>query len=269
MAEARVAVLGTGRMGTPVAARLATHHRVRVWNRTAARTAQAVRAGAVAAATPAEAVAGAELIVTVLADDAAIDAALFGPDGAATALGPGTVLAQLATIGPDAVRRLASRLSDVDVVDTPVVGSADAAAAGRLTLLAGGTDAAVETAARLLAPVGTVRRCGPLGAGSAYKLVVNTALVAGLAALGDALTVARTIGVPERDVVEILAAGPLAGLVARGTSTTASFPVALAAKDLRLALDAAPDAGTARAALDALDRLPDPWADLGALLAPR
>lgn len=269
MAEARVAVLGTGRMGTPVAARLASRHRVRVWNRTAARTAEAVRSGAVAAGTPAAAVAGAELVVTTLADDTALDAALFGPGGAAAALGTGTVLAQLGTVGPAAVRCLASRLSGVDVVDAPVVGSADAAAAGRLTLLAGGTDAALDTATRLLAPVGSVRRCGPLGAGSAYKLVVNTALVAGLTALGDALAVGRALGVAERDALAVLAGGPLGGLVARGTSTTASFPVVLAAKDLRLALGSGADAATARAALGVLDGLPDPWADLGTVLTVR
>ncbi|GAA4199187.1 NAD(P)-dependent oxidoreductase [Actinocatenispora rupis] len=266
MAEARVAVLGTGRMGAAVAARLATRHPVRVWNRTAARTDAAVRAGAVAAATPAEAVAGARLVVTTLADETALDAVLFGPDGAAAALAPGTTLAQLGTIGPDTVRRLASRLSDVDLVDAPMVGSVDAAAAGRLTLLAGGTDAALDTAAELLAPVGTVRRCGPLGAGSALKLVVNTALVAGLAALGDALSVGQTLGVPTDEVLGVLGAGPLAALLARGTSTTAAFPVAWAAKDLRLALDTGADTPVARAALGVLDGLADPTADLGTVL---
>ncbi|WBB68110.1 NAD(P)-dependent oxidoreductase [Micromonospora sp. WMMD812] len=267
-----IAVLGTGRMGTPIAHRLlAAGHPVTVWNRTAARAEPLRRAGARVAATPAEAVRGVHLAVTMLTDPAAVDTVLFGSDGAAAALPPGACLVEMSTIGPDAVRALARRLpDDVHLVDAPVGGSVDAAAAGRLRILAGGPAAAVERVGPVLAALGTVRHLGPTGAGAAAKLVLNTALLVGVAGVADALSVARAAGVGREAALDLLREGPLGAAVARATAVDADFPIALAGKDLGLVLGDL--AGTAvplvRAAQAALAAAPDPAADIATLTTP-
>ncbi|SCF36491.1 3-hydroxyisobutyrate dehydrogenase [Micromonospora purpureochromogenes] len=234
------ALLGTGTMGTALGRRLlATGHRLTVWNRTAERTGPLVDAGARAAANPAEAVRDADVVITMLTDATAVREVLFGVDGAAAALRTGAHLVEMSTIGPPAVRELAERLPrGVRLVDAPVTGSAGAAQAGRLVVLAGGEEVAVDQVAPVLASLGTLRRCGGPGAGAAMKLVLNTALLTAVAAVADALAVADAVGVDRRTAWEALAAGPLGGAVARASATDAAFAVALAAKDARLALDA-------------------------------
>ncbi|GAB3803151.1 NAD(P)-dependent oxidoreductase [Micromonospora zhanjiangensis] len=264
-----VAVLGTGNMGGAIAARLlAAGCRVTVWNRTPARVEALVEAGAVAAGTPAGAVAGAELVVIMLTDAAAVEAALFGADGAAAAVGPETVVAQMSTLGPDEVRRIAARLPAVPFVDAPVLGSVGAVTAGTLTILCGGAADALDRAEPVLRRLGTVRRCGPVGAAAALKLVANTALVTALGALADTLAVADAVGVDRTTALDVLAAGPLGAAVRRATATGASFAVALAAKDARLALREAPDASLLAAALQLSTTVPDQTADVAALVSP-
>ncbi|GGQ48359.1 NAD(P)-dependent oxidoreductase [Couchioplanes azureus] len=251
-----VALLGTGLMGAAIARRLlAAGHRVTVWNRTPTRAAPLAARGASIAPTPAAAVASAEVVITMLTDAAAVRDALFA-DG--VALRPGTTVIQMSTVTPDQIREIAARVpAGVAFVDAPVAGSVDAAAAGRLTILAGGG------APELLDDLGTVRECGPVGAGSAAKLVLNTAQLTALGGLRDALVVAGALGV--RAPLDLLAAGPLQGVVARATSTTASFAIALAAKDLRLAVGDRTTTPVARAVLGLLEGHPDPRADVSAL----
>ncbi|PZF90274.1 NAD(P)-dependent oxidoreductase [Micromonospora deserti] len=265
-----IAVLGAGRMGAPVALRLLdAGHRVTVWNRTAARTAPLRRAGARVAGSPADAVTGAGVVVTMLADATAVDAALFGPRGAADALAAGACLVQMSTIGPAAVHALARRLpASVDLVDAPVGGSVPAARAGRLRVLAGGPAPAVARVTPVLAALGTVRHCGPLGSGTALKLVLNTALLVAVAGLADTLAVARAVGVAPRTAWEALGDGPLGGVLGRAEARDADFPAALAGKDLDLVRDVldgapAPLVAAARAALAAAN----PTADIATLVS--
>src|SRR5690348_11240867 len=139
-----IAFLGLGRMGTPMATRLlAAGHELTVWNRTAARAEPLVAAGAKPAATVAEAVRDADVVITMLADPAAVaDVA----DQFADALRPGTVLIDMSSIGPDAVKALRERIPDsVSLIDAPVMGSVDAAADGKLIILAGGDVATVAS----------------------------------------------------------------------------------------------------------------------------
>jgi len=268
-----IACLGLGGMGAPMAGRLlAAGHQVHVWDRTPDRAAALVTAGARAAPTPVRAARGAAVVITMLTDAGAVAGVPFGPDGAAAALAPGTCLVQMSTIGPDEVRGLARRLPGAVLVDAPVAGSVAEAAAGELVILAGGTAEAIGQSGPVLAALGTVRRCGGLGAGAALKLVLNTALVTSVAALADALAVAAAAGVDRAAALDALAAGPLGGAVGRATATGASFPVALARKDLDLArrqLDgtAAPLAApVVQAAALALADVPDQSADLAVLV---
>lgn len=263
-----IALLGTGTMGTAIGRRLlATGHRLTVWNRTSARTAPLVDAGARAAGSPAEAVRDADVVITMLSDAVAVRHTLVD-SGAALALRPGTPVIEMSTIGPRAVAELATLLpAGVPLVDAPVAGSAGAAETGRLVVLVGGEEAVVERIAPLLATLGTVRRCGGPGRGAALKLVLNTALITAVTAVADALTVADAVGVDRRTALDALATGPLGGAVARATATDAAFSTALAAKDARLALDVLGDAPAPllRAAASALAAARHPQDDIARL----
>lgn len=232
-----IAFLGLGGMGLPMARRLlSTDHSLVVWNRTASRTSSLVAAGARAAASPAEAAREADVVITMLADPAAVSAVLAG---VAETVRPGTLVIEMSTIGPDAVRTLPSLLpAGVELVDAPVQGSVGPAAEGTLRILAGGSPAALSRAEPVLRTFGTVTRTGPLGSGAAAKVVANTAMLAGLALLGDVFKLAETLGV---DAVELVRNGPLAGVLKRYENVAGRFPVPHGAKDLGLAAAAAPE----------------------------
>lgn len=263
-----VAVLGLGQMGAAIARRLlSTGHRVTVWNRTATRAGSI--AGAQPATSPAAAVRDADVAIVMVTDAAAVDAVVFGPDGAAFALRPGGCLLQMSTIAPDEVRAVARRLpTGVSLVDAPVAGSVSAAATGTLTLLVGGHETAIDRVGQVLAALGTVRRCGAVGAGAALKLVLNTALVTSMAALADALAVADAVDVDRATAWDALRSSTLAAAVTRADASGASFPVALAGKDTDLALGEVGPAPTPvlRATAQALRAASDQTADISTLI---
>jgi 3-hydroxyisobutyrate dehydrogenase len=237
----RVAFLGLGHMGAPMAHRLvAAGHDVAVWNRTRERAAPLARGGARVAATPAAAVAGADVVITMLSGPPSVESVLFGPDGAGAALEPGCCLVEMSTIGPDAVRDIAARLpSGVGLVDAPVAGSTPQAEAGQLRILTGGAPGDVERVTPILERLGTVIRCGGVGSGAAAKLVANTALIAGMTLLGETVRLADSLGVPRDLALQVLGAGPLGGMLQRARAGGGFFTTDLAAKDLALAVDAA------------------------------
>jgi len=272
-AMACLAVLGTGRMGTAITRRLlATGHRVAVWNRTPARAAALAEVGAEIAATPGQAVAAADLVITVLTDAAAVEDALFyeGDTGsAAVSVRPGTIVVQMSTIGPDEVRGIEARLPEtVSFLDAPVAGSVDAAEAGTLTILAGGPPDVLELAAPVLRDLGTIRHCGTVGAGAALKLVLNTGMITALAALSDTLAVADAVNVDRAAALDALAAGPLRHAIQRAAATGASFAISLAVKDTRLALREVRTAPVAAAAMHLLNAAADQDADVASLITP-
>ncbi|MCO5994048.1 NAD(P)-dependent oxidoreductase [Actinoallomurus rhizosphaericola] len=252
-----IAFLGLGRMGAPLARRLlAAGHDLTVWNRTAERAAPLGAAGAAVAATPAEAVRAADIVITMLADAPALDAVAAR---IAPAMRPGACLIEMSTVGPAPVRALAGRVPAV--VDAPVMGSVDRAADGSLTVLAGGD---VDRVADVLAVFGTVVRCGGLGAGAARKILLINAAVGAVTLAADLTRLGVRLGVP--DPLDLLADGPLAGAVARLRAEGADFPLRLAAKDVRLALDVAASP-LLEAVRDRLLHASDQEADLREVLA--
>jgi 3-hydroxyisobutyrate dehydrogenase len=168
---ATLAFCGLGVMGAPMATRLAAAgHRVRVWNRTPGRDADAVASGAVAAATPAEAATGADAAITMLAGPESLEQVVFGPDGLAATLPAGAALIDMSTVGPDAIRALDRRLAGrVEVLDAPVTGSAPQAAAGTLRIMVGATDEAYARWSGVLTPMGEPVHVGPPGTGAAVS----------------------------------------------------------------------------------------------------
>src|SRR5215208_1193142 len=128
-----------------------------------------------------------------------------GSDGVAAAVRDGTTLIQMSTVGPDATRRLASLVPRDALLDAPVLGSISEVEAGTLTVFAGGEPDVVERCAPLLSTLGKVLAVGPVGAGTAAKLVANSTLFAVLCGLGEALAVADMLRLPRDAAFEVLA----------------------------------------------------------------
>jgi 3-hydroxyisobutyrate dehydrogenase len=269
---AKIAFLGLGHMGTPMAAGLLhAGHDVAVWNRTMQRSAPLAKAGARVAATPAGAAAGAEFAITMLTNPEALNAVLFGPDGLAPALSFGQMLIDMSTVGPDAFRSAAARLpSGVAAVDAPVRGSIAEATDGRLHVYVGANDDDFDRVRPLLEVFGDVHHVGPPGSGAAMKLVVNTTLTASIVALGEALALGQALALDQTSILDILEDSPVGSTVRakRVNIETgdypASFMLSLAAKDMRLAVDAAGRAGVALNMADSVSWWLNQAADQGA-----
>jgi 3-hydroxyisobutyrate dehydrogenase-like beta-hydroxyacid dehydrogenase len=254
--EPRVAVVGAGRMG---AAMVGTLRRaglpVVVFNRTRPRAeAAAEAAGAEVAATAAEAAAGAQVVLSSLADDAAVEAAYTGPDGVLAGLGPGTVVCESSTVDPGTVRRLGPPVADrgAFLLDTPVSGSVSTVEAGQLTVMAGGDPAALERARPVLDHLaGQVFHVGDLGSGAVMKLTVNSVLHGLNLALAEGLVLAEKAGVERSTAYEVFAASAVAAPFVHYKREAfehpgrppVAFSLELAGKDLDLALDLAAQAG--------------------------
>ena len=245
-----VAVVGLGAMGSRVARRLLeAGHELVVWNRTAERAAPLVEAGAVAAATPAEAAARAEAVLTMVADPAALRDVTEGGEGVAAGVREGATVIEMSTVGPDAVRRLAAVLEErAGLLDAPVLGSRSEAEAGTLTIFVGGPDDLVARWTPLLSVLGSPLHVGPVGSGAAAKLVANTTLVGTIGVLGESLALAEGLGLSREKAFEVLAATPLGAQAERRRESIDSgeypprFALYLARKDAELVVSAAREA---------------------------
>jgi 3-hydroxyisobutyrate dehydrogenase-like beta-hydroxyacid dehydrogenase len=243
---ARVAVVGLGAMGSRIARRfLDAGHELTVWNRDAAKAEPLVAAGASAAQTPAEAARQAEAVVTMVADPEALAAVTEAPDGVAAGLLRGSVLVQMSTVGPRSLERLAAVVPEPSLLDAPVLGSIGEVEAGSLRVFAGGQAELVERWTPLLETLGTVLRVGPVGAGTAAKLVANSTLVGVVGLLGEALALGTALGLPTEVAFDVLEATPLGEQAKRRRPAFESgeypprFSLSLARKDADLILDAA------------------------------
>jgi 3-hydroxyisobutyrate dehydrogenase/2-hydroxy-3-oxopropionate reductase len=265
----QVAVVGAGRMGRAMAARLhGAGHRVTLYNRTRSR-AEAVAerlGGATVVGTPAEAAAAADFVVVSLADDAAVRSTYEGDRGLVAGLRGGAVVLETSTIHPDTVRGLAEGVAGrgATLLDTPVSGSVPIVEKGELTVLAGGPPEALDAAREVLAAYAkTVLHLGPLGAGAVMKLAVNSVVNALNVALAEALVLAEKAGIDRVAAYDAFAnsavAAPYVGYkraaYLRPDETETAFALALAAKDLALAEDLANETGARMEQLAATRRL--------------
>jgi 3-hydroxyisobutyrate dehydrogenase-like beta-hydroxyacid dehydrogenase len=233
-------------MGHAIAQRLLeAGHDLTVWNRTPGRDEELVSAGATRADTPADAVRGAEVVVTMLTDPPALETVLFGPDGAASAIPETATLIEMSTVGPTAIASVVKRIATVAVLDAPVLGSVPSVEAGRLVILVGGDRKVFDRHTELLSVLGTPIYVGPSGSGAWLKLVNNAASTATLVALGELLALTDRAGLGIDSVLQGLEAGPLASLIERwrprlkGEDQGSYFRLALARKDLALVFDEA------------------------------
>ena len=244
-----VAVLGTGAMGAPMARRiLGAGHAVRVWNRTRGRAEPLAAEGAVVVDMPAEAAEGADLLLTMLTDGPAVESVVA--DGV---LRPGLAWLQTSTVGVRWTETFAARARDAGVayLDSPVVGTVAPAEQGQLVVLAAGDDEAADRGAPVLDAIGrTTIRLGAAGEATRLKLVLNGAMLAYLAGLGEAIALAETFGLGGERFLDAIEGGPigtpyakLKGPMMVERSYEPSFALDLALKDLRLELEAARDEG--------------------------
>jgi 3-hydroxyisobutyrate dehydrogenase len=256
----KVAFLGLGRMGTPMAAHVVrADHDVTVWNRTTGKAGDLVELGATEAKTIASAVAGADVVILVLFGPAAVRAVLSDVlDHAA-----GALVLDCSTIGPDAAHEFAKACSarGLRYVDAPVAGSVQPATEGTLGVFLGGApeDVAVaRTFAELWGDPARIVHVGGVGSASALKLCVNQSLGVIAAGLGESLRLGRDLGLPQQvllDVLSTTAYGAYLGtkrpMIEADDFTATAFSVDLLAKDLDLAVTSADsDLGVTRACLD-------------------
>jgi 3-hydroxyisobutyrate dehydrogenase len=251
--DVRVAVLGTGIMGSAMARNLAAAGlRTTVWDRSPAATAPLSDAGALVAASPAEAVHDAQVVITMLPTADVVTSVIFD-SGVAGALPAGAAWAQMGTIGLAETTGISSRLGelrpDVMFVDAPVSGSKGPAEAGQLLILASGPPEAAATVAPVFAAIG--RRTvwlGQAGQGSRMKLAVNAYMSILIEGVAEALELAGQLGIDDSKLAEAIEGGPLDAPIAdaklhkmeRG-DYAAEFPLEWALKDVDLALSAAGD----------------------------
>ncbi|QQR75294.1 MAG: NAD(P)-dependent oxidoreductase [Holophagales bacterium] len=259
----RIAWLGTGLMGRPMAERmLAAGHEVTVWNRTRAKTAPLAALGARVADEASDAIASAETVFTMLRDGATTEAALL--DGDADLAGRAVV--QMGTIASVESRELASAVAarGGEYLEAPVLGSIPQATAGTLIVFCGG---AAELHARLqpvLAAIGPQpRRVGEVGDASTLKLALNQIIATQAAAFCLSLGIVRRAGLDLDAFLEILRGSlfysksfdaRLARYLARDYANP-SFPLELLVKDLDLARGEADRLGLATAAIDGVREL--------------
>jgi 3-hydroxyisobutyrate dehydrogenase len=256
-ARPRVAVLGTGTMGAGMArSLLRAGLAVDIWNRTPERSAGLAGQGATGHASPAAAVAAADVVITMLADAAAVRGVALG-QGMLGALRPGAVWAQMATIGVQATSDLAAAAArqrpDVAFVDAPVSGSRAPAESGELLILASGPDRARPVLEPVFSAIGQATRwLGPAGAGSRMKIVVNAWLIFLIEGAAEVMALAGALGVDQAAVLGLLSSGRLAAPAAAGKARkmaagddSPDFSLQWATKDAGLALDAADGLGLA------------------------
>jgi 3-hydroxyisobutyrate dehydrogenase len=239
----RLAILGTGIMGAPMARNLAqAGHDVVAWNRTRDK-AEGID-GVTVADGPAEAVAGAEVVVTMLADGAAVEQ-VWGV--AADAVDASAIWWQCSTVGLEATERL-REASTVTYVDAPVLGTKQPAEEGKLTVLASGPAEALDKLAPLFDAVAArTIRLGESGEGTRAKLVLNSWVLAITTATAETIELAQGLGLDPQLFLEVIAGGPLdsayaqmkGAMILEGRTGEASFPLKHAHKDARLVLDAA------------------------------
>jgi 3-hydroxyisobutyrate dehydrogenase len=251
----KAAFLGLGAIGWPMAVHLARRHELAVWNRTRARADLfAAEHRARAAATPAEAVAGAEVVLTCLPTSAEVAALLGGDDGMEASLSPGALLLDCTSGDPATSRRIAQRLAarGVAFADAPVSGGTNGAEAATLTVMVGADAATFARAAPVLQAFGRrIEHLGPVGAGHAMKAINNALLAVNIRAFAEGFAALVKAGIPARRALEVLNTSSGRSFVSESLVPervlTGSFPptfrLALLEKDAGIALDLLEETG--------------------------
>lgn len=206
---ARIAFIGLGVMGAPMARHLAAAgHELTVYNRTLAKAEAWVAAhGGRLARTPAEASASAEVVITCVGNDADLRSVTLGPYGAFGAMASGTLFIDHTTVSAEIARELAAT-PGIACVDAPVSGGQAGAENGQLTVMAGGDPDAFRRARPIMACYAhRIGRLGPAGAGQLTKMANQIAIAGILEGLAEALNFAKAAGLDANAVVDVISKG--------------------------------------------------------------
>jgi 3-hydroxyisobutyrate dehydrogenase len=254
MSTPRIAFLGLGLMGGGMARRLlGAGFAVTVFNRNPARAEPLAAAGARVAGSPREAAAGAEVVFSMVADDAASRAMWLGPDGAIAGAARGAVLVECSTLTVAWVQELAqaAAAAGAECIDAPVTGSKNQAAAGELNFLTGGNAAALETIRPALNAMGrSVTHLGPTGSGALLKLINNFLAGVHVAATAEAVAWIERTELDRAQAIAFLSDSAVGSPVTKTVAArmcapdfTPNFFLRLMAKDLGYASGEAAKAG--------------------------
>jgi 3-hydroxyisobutyrate dehydrogenase len=257
----RIGIVGLGRMGTAMGLRLLESGcSLVVWNRTAARAAPLLAAGATWAPSPAALAAQVDLVITIMMDATGLDAVFRGPDGLLCADLAGVLVMEMSTVRPTVEIALAEAVQGRGgaFIDCPVGGTVGPARAGKLLGLAGGEAGDVDRARPVLDQLcRRLAHCGPVGAGAAMKLAINLPLAVSWQALGEALTLVRHLGRDPAWLMDVIAdssgatmalkgrAQSVAEALAGGDGGVPAFDLAGVAKDLRTMVEEGASRGSA------------------------
>jgi 3-hydroxyisobutyrate dehydrogenase len=246
----RVGFVGLGAMGSRMAGRLlSAQHEVVVYNRTRARAEQFAQRGATIAQSPRELAAQSDVIFSSLANDAALEAVMFGADGVLSSARPGATLVEMSTVNPETSRRLHSSAArtGVFVLDAPVSGSTLQAEQGQLVIFVGGEENVFESCLPLLSLLSAKTfYLGASGSGATMKLCVNAMLGLGVQALAESIALGVKAGLPRERFLQVLSE---TAVVSPSQKTKienalkneypAAFALSLMLKDFGLILDMA------------------------------
>jgi 3-hydroxyisobutyrate dehydrogenase len=251
----KVAFLGLGAIGAPMARHLAPVYELSVWNRTTSRATEfAKETSSQVASTPADAVRGAAVAITCLPTSREVESLLDGPDGMFGAFEPGATLVDCTSGEPATSRRIAARLAErgVGFVDAPVSGGVAGAMKGILTIMCGGDEATMARARPVLEAFGEkIVLCGPVGAGHAVKAVNQAMLGVHIWSLSEGLVALQKAGVSPAIALDVINASSgrsntSMNLFPERVVTRAfprTFRLALMDKDVRIAADFAREHG--------------------------
>jgi 3-hydroxyisobutyrate dehydrogenase-like beta-hydroxyacid dehydrogenase len=258
----RIAFLGLGIMGRPMASRLvAAGHEVSVWNRTARQHID----GARAAVSPADAAKDAEVVWCCVADTAAVERVIFGDDGAVHSLAEGAIIVDSSTISPSATLQFAQRVNQKGVhwIDAPVTGSKIGAENGHLIFIVGGGSEPVAYLEPLFKAMGKqVIHIGDTGKGQAAKIGMNLMIALIYEGFAEALTLTQKLGVEPQKMLELIQASMVkngvvdykAPFVLR-RDYSPNFPLRLMHKDIHLMLGTAKEKRIKLPALETVDEI--------------
>ncbi len=246
----RLGFIGLGAMGSRMAGRLlAAGYDLTVYNRNRERARPLEERGATAASTSAEAARNAEIVIVSVADDAAAEAVIAGPDGALSAVRPGAIIINTSTVSARLSRRLseAALAQGAWILDSPVSGSTPQAEQGQLVIFVGGAEAAYQRSLPIFSALGRESfYLGPAGAGSTMKLCVNALLGLGLQALAEAIALGLKAGLERDRFLDVLGSTVVLSASQRSKienirkeAYPPTFPLRLMLKDFGLVLDSA------------------------------
>jgi 3-hydroxyisobutyrate dehydrogenase-like beta-hydroxyacid dehydrogenase len=260
----RIGFVGLGSMGGPLAGRLLYRNRVFGTNRTRSKATSLIDQGLIWRDTPREVAEAADVVFSMVSDDAALAAVASGPDGILAGLQPGALYVDMSTVSPGASRELSRRVcsAGATMVDAPVSGGVPAAETGTLAIMVGGTEAGYRAAEALLLRLGsTVTHVGGNGQGLLLDLALNISTAAQVLAFHEGVMLAAHGGIDptftERAMTKF-ANGPAIGKsdmpLAFDGSKQAGCDAARVHKGIRLALETARASGLQLPVAAALDR---------------